>query len=106
MTTAMEKFFAPKDVAVIGASATAGKPGNVLLKNLKANGFKGRVYPVNPRGGEIEGYSVYTSIDELPDGIDQAVVTLPAEGNPQTVRDCAAKGIDAIVLAAERVRRG
>ncbi len=96
----MDKFFAPKSVAAIGASATPGKPGNVLLKNIRDNGFKGPVYPVNPRGGTIEGYEVLTSIDDLPAGIDQAVVTIPAASTPATVRALGAKGIEAIVLAA------
>lgn len=96
----MDKFFAPASVAAIGASATPGKPGNVLLKNIRANGFTGRVYPVNPRGGIIEGYEVLASIDDLPAGIDQAVVTLPAAQADQTVRALAARGIAAIVLAA------
>jgi acetyltransferase len=96
----IDKFFAPKSVAAIGASATPGKPGNVLLENIRANGFTGPVYPVNPRGGVILGYQVLTSIDDLPDGIDQAVVTLPAQHTPSTVRALAAKGIEAIVLAA------
>ena len=55
MTDIMEKFFAPKSVAVIGASATQGKSGNVVLRNIRDNGFEGPVYPVNPRGGTIEG---------------------------------------------------
>ena len=96
----MEKFFSPRSVAVIGASATPGKPGNVVLVNIRANGFKGAVYLVNPRGGEIEGYPVCRSIAELPDGIDQAVVTLPAAAAPDTVRALGARGIEAIVLAA------
>ena len=100
MTSVMRKLFEPESVAVIGASSTPGKSGNVLLKNIRDNHFPGKVYPVNPRGGEIEGYRVYSSIEELPDGIDQAVVTLPAAANPATVRACGAKGIKAVVLAA------
>lgn len=100
MPSVMDKFFAPASVAAVGASATPGKPGNVLLKNIRDNGFAGRVYPVNPRGGTIEGYEAVTSIDELPDGIDQAVVTLPADQSVATVRALAARGIEAIVLAA------
>ena len=96
----MEKFFSPRSVAVVGASATPGKPGNVVLRNIRANGFKGAVHLVNPRGGEIEGYPVCRSIAELPDGIDQAVVTLPAAAAPDTVRALGARGIEAIVLAA------
>ena len=96
----MEKFFAPRSVCVIGASATPGKPGNVVLRNMRDAGFAGEVHLVNPRGGEIEGYPVHRSIAELPDGIDQAVVTLPAFAAPDTVRALGAKGIRAIVLAA------
>ncbi len=100
MPDTMNKFFAPKSAAVIGASGTAGKPGNVVVRNMLDAGFKGTIHLVNPRGGEIEGLPVTKSIDALPDGIDQAVVTLPATHTPGTVRELAAKGIKAIVLAA------
>jgi len=100
MSEAMRKFFAPGSVAVIGASATPGKPGNVVVRNIRAAGFGGRVYLVNPRGGEIEGLPVLAAIGDLPDGIDQAIVTLPAEHTPETVRALGRKGIGAIVLAA------
>ena len=96
----MEKFFAPGSVAVIGASATPGKPGNVVIRNILANGYGGRIYLVNPRGGEIEGLKVHQSIADLPDGIDQAIVTLPARVAPETIRALGAKGIEAVVLAA------
>ena len=100
----MDKFFAPKSVAAIGASATPGKPGNVLLKNIRDNGFKGALYLVNPRGGRIEGLAVCTSIDELPHGIDQAIVTLPAAAAPATVRALGARGMH-VTLAARRLDR-
>lgn len=100
MRGVMDRFFAPRSVAVIGASAQAGKPGNVVVRNIRDNGFEGAVHLVNPRGGTIEGLPVVTAIAELPHGIDQAIVTLPAAATPQTVRDLAAKGIRAIVLAA------
>jgi len=94
------KFFEPKSVAVIGASAAKGKPGNDVLQNILANEFGGELYLVNPKGGEIMGRRVYPSIEALPDGIDQAIIILPAKLNPQAIRDCAKKGIRAIVLAA------
>ena len=100
MAGPLDRFFDPKSVAVIGASSQAGKPGNVVIRNIRANGFPGAVHLVNPRGGEIEGYRVYPAIADLPDGIDQAIVTLPAAQTPETVHACAAKGIRAIVLAA------
>ena len=100
MTAVMEKFFNPKSVCVIGASGTQGKPGNVVVRNMRDAGYKGKVYLVNPRGGEIEGHKVYPSIADLPDNIDQAVVTLPAAGTPDTVRALGKKGVQAIILAA------
>jgi acetate---CoA ligase (ADP-forming) len=96
----LEKFFEPKSVAVIGASATPRKAGNDVIVNILANGFQGRIYPVNPRGGEILGLKVYATVADLPDGVDQAIVILPAKATPGAVRECAAKGITAVVLAA------
>ena len=96
----LDKFFEPKSVAVSGASGTPHKAGNDVVKNILANEYAGKLYLVNPRGGEILGRRVYTSIHDLPDGIDQAIIILPAPANPQAIRDCAAKGIKALVLAA------
>jgi acetate---CoA ligase (ADP-forming) len=97
---ALDAFFEPRSVAVIGASATPGKAGHEVLANIKANGFSGKVYPVNPRGGEIYGWAVAKSIAELPDGIDLAVIVLPADTTPKALRECASKGIRAAVLPA------
>ena len=96
----MDLFFGPKSIAIVGASATAGRPGRVVIENMAANGYEGAIYPVNPRGGEILGHRVYRAIDELPHGIDMAIVILPAQSNPQAIRDCAARGIKAVVLVA------
>jgi acyl-CoA synthetase (NDP forming) len=100
MTQTLEKFFKPESVAVVGASATPNKPGNDVIRNILANHYKGRLYLVNPKGGEILGMKVYPSIQDLPEGIDLAVIILPASANPQAIRECAARGIRAIVLAA------
>jgi acyl-CoA synthetase (NDP forming) len=96
----LNKFFEPSSVAVIGASATPHKAGNDVIKNIIANEYAGELYLVNPKGGEILGRKVYRSISDLPDGIDQAIIILPASANPQAIRECATKGIKALVLAA------
>lgn len=96
----LDRFFEPDSIAVIGASATAHKPGNDVLRNILSNGYPGKLYLVNPKGGEIFGIKVNRSIEELPEGIDLAIVILPAKANPQAIRQCAANGIRAIVLAA------
>ncbi|MDI6753954.1 MAG: CoA-binding protein [Thermodesulfobacteriota bacterium] len=96
----LKKFFEPKSVAIIGASAVPHKPGNDVIRNILANEYAGKIYLVNPKGGEIMGREVNHSIQDLPEGIDLAIIILPASANPQAVRECAARGIKAIVLAA------
>jgi len=96
----LETFFSPKSVVVIGASAVEGKPGNDVIRNIMDNGYEGDIHLVNPKGGEILGIPVTTSIDDLPQGIELAIIILPAKLNPRTIRDCAAKGVKAVVLAA------
>jgi len=96
----LEALFEPRRVAVIGASQTPHKPGNDVIKNILANEFAGTLYLVNPRGGEILGHRVYPSIQDLPERIDLAIIILPATATPQAIRDCAAKGAKAIVMAA------
>ena len=96
----LTRFFEPDSVAIIGASSTPGKPGHEVIRNLLANHYAGKVYLVNPKGGRILGIPVHTSIASLPHGIDQAIIIVPAGVTNQTVRECAAKGIKAIVLAA------
>ncbi|MGE5252795.1 MAG: CoA-binding protein, partial [Planctomycetaceae bacterium] len=87
-------------VVIVGASSASHKPGNDVIRNILANGYGGKLYLVNPKGEEILGMKAYSSIQDLPEGIDLAVVILPAALNPRAIRDCAARGIRAIVLAA------
>ncbi|MCJ7739341.1 MAG: CoA-binding protein, partial [Anaerolineae bacterium] len=51
----LETFFTPKSVAVIGASATPGKLGHAVVRNLQEGGFEGEIYPINPKSTEILG---------------------------------------------------
>lgn len=100
MPEPLDKFFEPKSVVVIGASATTHKPGNDVIRNILANEYKGKLYLVNPNAADIMGMKVYPSVQDLPETVDLAIVILPAAANPQAIRECAAKGIRAIVLAA------
>lgn len=96
----LTQFFEPNSVAIIGASATPGKAGYVVMRNILANGYTGKLYPVNPKGGEILGIPAYSSITSLPESIDLAIIIIPAKSTVQAVRECAAKGIKSIVLSA------
>ena len=93
-------FFEPRHVAVIGASATPGKPGHEVIRNIQANGYGGELYLVNPKGGQILGLPVYDAIGKLPPDIDQAIIILPAKDTLQAMQDCADQGIRHLVLAA------
>lgn len=96
----LEPFFAPRSVAVVGASAREGRPGNDVVRNLIAQDYDGDIYLVNPKGGQIEGLPVHSSIAELPHGIDLAIVILPAAANPGAIRELGGRGVPAVVLAA------
>jgi acyl-CoA synthetase (NDP forming) len=75
---AIALLFYPRSIAFVGASGTLGKWGYRLFCNVAAGGFKGPVYLVNPRGGEIAGRPVFKSVVEIPAPVDLAVVTIPA----------------------------
>ena len=94
----LAKIFNPRSVAVIGASPQIGKWGNLILTNVLAGGFKGDVYLVNSKGGEIAGKTVYKTIAEIPGEIDLGVVTIPAAHVPALIPEFQKKGIHRMLL--------
>lgn len=74
----LTSFFNPKSVAIIGASKSPGKIGNVIVKNIISSGYTGKVFPVNPKEKEIEGLICYPSINAVPETIELAVISIPA----------------------------
>lgn len=95
----LNTFFTPNSVAIIGASTVPYKPGFEVVRNILANEYSGKIYPVNPKGDKILGLKVYPSIDSLPEGIELAVIILPAESCPRALLDCTRKGIAHFVLS-------
>jgi acyl-CoA synthetase (NDP forming) len=75
---AIGRLFYPKSIAFIGASAEVGKWGNLIFTNVLAGKYKGKIYLVNPKGEEIADRKVFKSVTEIPDPVDLAVVTIPA----------------------------
>ncbi len=94
----MNHLMRPRSIAVIGASDSAGKIGNSVMRNLVDGGFPGEIYPVNPKASEILGKQVYADVDDLPDGVDLAVFCIPAKLVVPTIAKIGAKGIPAAVL--------
>ena len=93
----MDFFFEPRGVAVIGATPNPLKGGNAILKNLLL-GYRGGIYPVNPRYAEIEGLPCYPSVSAVPDPVDLAIVFVPAPLVPAAVEECAAKGVPGVMV--------
>ena len=88
----------PRSVAFIGASATPGKWGHMLLTNTLSRNYQGKVYLVNPKGGTIAGRHVYASVDEIEDSVDLAVVTIPAEHVMDLLPELQKKNVKGMLL--------
>lgn len=96
----LEKLFYPESLAVIGASNKKGKLGYNVLRNLIDHNYQGKIYPVNPSGGEIQGLKAYRSVSEIGTRIDAAVVIVPAHITPGVVEECFKHGIEFVVVEA------
>lgn len=94
----LESLFKPKKVAVIGASGKEFHIGNRVIKNLIDFGFKGEIYPINPKADEIRGIKAYKSILDAPDGIDVVHFVIPAKFTPQAMEECGQKGVKNAII--------
>lgn len=90
----------PKSVAVVGASATPGKIGYTVVKNLRESGYEGAVYPINPKADEIMGYKVYPTLADVPGEVDAAVIVVPAKFVPEVTEECGKKGVKGLIVIA------
>jgi len=94
----LDNFFKAQSVAVIGASTTPGKIGHEVLRSLVEYGYRGRVYPVNPRATEILGLKCYRTLTEIPDRVDLAVFTIASTLAPDIMEECGNKGVRNVVI--------
>lgn len=100
----LKEFFNPRSVAIIGASEAPEKLGHIVLKNAVDSGFKGILYPINPKSDEILGWKVYKSVLDLPDTPDLAVVVIPYGLVPRAMEEIGKKGIPACVVISAGFR--
>ncbi|MFH1319178.1 MAG: acetate--CoA ligase family protein [Bacteroidota bacterium] len=94
----LDPLFKPKAVALIGASTKELSIGNVIIKNLVRYGYKGPIYPINPKTDEVRGIKAYKTIFDVPGDIDLAHIVIPPPFVPQAVEDCGKKGIKALII--------
>ncbi|MBV9968497.1 MAG: acetate--CoA ligase family protein [Xanthobacteraceae bacterium] len=97
----MARFLRPRAVAIVGISQRAGSAGRVILQALTLNKFPGDIHLVGRSGDRIDGRPVLKNAEELPEGIDLAVLTLPAAGVREAIEACARRKVgSALVFAA------
>jgi acetyltransferase len=94
----MDSFFNPKSVVVIGASNTFFNLAATICNLLKHNQYDGKIYAVNRKGESVHGCPGYTSVLEIPDSVELAVILLSAKNVPQIIRECGEKGIKSVVI--------
>ena len=99
-TSSLAAFFHPRGVALIGASHDPAKLSFAVLRNLldPATGFRGPVYPINPKAEEILGRRCYPTIAAAPDPVDLAILVIPAAGVPAAIEACGERGVQAAVI--------
>src|SRR3982074_3035174 len=103
----LDTFFSPESIALIGASRDLEKIPGRLLSMLRKNDFPGKLYPINPNYGDIDGLKCYPSIAAVGAPIDLAVVIMPARAVLGALQQCAAAGVkNAVIISSGFAEEG
>jgi acyl-CoA synthetase (NDP forming) len=94
----LDALFAPRSIAIFGASDDVTKIGGRPLQFLQKYGYRGAIYPINRKGGTVQSLPAFASLAELPQVPELAVMAVPPESVLEAVRDCAARGVRAAVI--------
>ena len=94
----LASFFEPRSVAVIGASDSPGSVGQILFKSMLESGFKGRLYPVNPKHKSVQGTKAHKSIEEIGARVELAVITTRPQTIPEIIEQCGRSGIKNVII--------
>jgi len=100
----LASLFTPESVALYGASDKSDSVGGVVFNNLLTSGFKGRIYAINPKRDEVQGQKAFSSLDEIDEIVDLAVVATPAHSIPGIVEDCGERGIKMMLILSAGFR--
>src|SRR5512145_160316 len=94
----LNPLFAPKSVAVFGASDRPDSVGQIVFQNMLQGGFKGELYPINPKSPEIQGRRAYASIADIGKPVELVVIATPPQTVPGIIEDCGIHGVKAAVI--------
>lgn len=100
----IKPILSPKSIAVIGASRRSGAVGNRIVKNILESGFKGPIYPINPKADKIHGLKCYPSVLKVEGDVDLAVVAVPARIVPEVVEEAGVKGVKGLIVISAGFR--
>jgi len=89
----LDGLFKPRGIAVVGASSNPFSIGHIVIKNLSTYGYKGPIFPINPKGGHIRSYKAFKSVLDVPDPIDLVNISVRYELVPAVLEECGQKGI-------------
>ncbi len=101
----LDRMFAPRSIAVIGAGETPDKVGHAIMDSIVTGGFPGAVYPVHPKHKEILGYSVYKDVSDLPEVPELAVVALNQHSTVKMTARLREMGVSGASVIAEATRK-
>ncbi|PIE61785.1 MAG: acyl-CoA synthetase [Desulfobacterales bacterium] len=96
----LDAIFSPETIAVVGASTQKGKVGHDIFANILSGGYKGTLYPVNPKAKSVLSVKCYPSIAAISDPIDLAMIILPPKAAMGAVKECIANGVKGIVIVS------
>ena len=94
----LQSLFYPQSVAVIGASNDASRIGGQPIRFMKEGGYSGRIYPINPKYSEVQGLPAYSTIDEVDERVDLAIIAVPRSAVVDAVESCARNGVKGAVI--------
>lgn len=94
----LNQFFKPENVALIGASTKPEKLGFKILKNIIDGGYKGKIFPVNPKAEEILGLKCYKSVSEIEEKVEMAVIVVPSKFVCEVAEECGKKGVKGLIV--------
>jgi acetyl coenzyme A synthetase (ADP forming)-like protein len=94
----MKEIFEPDSIAIVGAAREEGKLGNIVLRNIISSGYKGKIYPINPKADEILGLKCYKNVKDIKDDVELAIFLVKGPLVPPLLKETAEKGVKAAII--------
>jgi acetyltransferase len=105
-TYRLDRLFAPRSVAVVGASPREGSLGGIIFRRLRCAGLPGPIYPVNPKHAEMDGVACFSRLGDLPNAPDLVVVASPPSSVPGVIKSAGEAGVAGVVVISSGLGHG